>query len=777
MRIYLNKDWLFNKEGSEPVQVNLPHTNIELPYNYFSEELYQFISIYQKELYISKDYLNKHLFLTFEGALHQSQIYINDVLVLTHNCGYDMFKVDIKDYVKYDDNNIIKVILNSKEDLNIPPFGKVIDYLTYGGLYRDVYLDIKDDNYIVDAYVKTQADYQTDVVIKLNHNNGVLKLSLYNKEEEKIINKEININDYQLTINLGNEFHLWDIDDPYLYKLKLSLIDKEKEIDNLELEIGIRYSIFKTDGFYLNNKLIKLIGLNRHQSFPYVGYAMPESMQRYDAVILKKELGVNAVRLSHYMQSKYFLSECDRLGLLVFIETPGWQYLGDETWQEQVLKNTENMVLQNRNHPSIILWSARINESVDCHDLYLKTNEIIHKLDNRQTGGVRCYTKGETLEDVYTYNDFSSPNEKRALIKKKDAVKDLKIPYFVSEFNGHMYPTKSFDSEKHRENQMLRYARIYDLVMEDDEILGAFGWCMFDYNTHKDFGSGDKICYHGVMDMFRNPKLAAHFYHTMNIDDDTLVLSSTLKPGDHPASTINNLYCLTSADKVRLYRNEYFIKEFSHDNSPYKHLKNSPILIDDFVGNLLIEKEGYSKKVSDDMKEVLYAILRDGSNLKLKYKLKYLKLMLFHKITYEKGYELYGKYIGNWGSKQNYYKFEAIKNDKVVKTLIIKDSTSPHLDLVLSSDTLINNHTYDVISIRIRILDENEQLLSYINESCEIIPLGPIDIIGPKIINIRGGMGGTYLKSRINEEGVANIIIKFRNEERRIKINIINQEK
>lgn len=80
---------------------------------------------------------------------------------------------------------------------------------------------------------------------------------------------------------------------------------------------------------------VKLRGLNRHQSYPYVGYAMPESMQKRDADILKNELGVNAVRTSHYPQSRHFVERCDELGLLVFTEIPGWQHIGDEIWKNR----------------------------------------------------------------------------------------------------------------------------------------------------------------------------------------------------------------------------------------------------------------------------------------------------------------------------------------------------------------------------------------------------------------------------------------------------------
>lgn len=130
-------------------------------------------------------------------------------------------------------------------------------------------------------------------------------------------------------------------------------------------------------------------------------------MQRQDADILKQELSVNAVRTSHYPQSQHFIDRCDEIGLLVFTEIPGWKYVGGEKWQEQAVKNTEEMILQYRNHPSIILWGVRINESEDNDPFYHRTNETAHRLDpGRQTSGVRYLQKSSLLEDVYASMTF-----------------------------------------------------------------------------------------------------------------------------------------------------------------------------------------------------------------------------------------------------------------------------------------------------------------------------------------------------------------------------------
>ena len=126
--------------------------------------------------------------------------------------------------------------------------------------------------------------------------------------------------------------------------------------------IGFREARFTPDGFMLNGEHVKLRGLNRHQTFPYVGGAMPARVQRRDAWILRRELHCNIVRTSHYPQSPAFLDACDELGLLVLEEIPGWQHIGDRAWQDLAVRNVGAMIRRDWNHPSIVLWGVRINE-------------------------------------------------------------------------------------------------------------------------------------------------------------------------------------------------------------------------------------------------------------------------------------------------------------------------------------------------------------------------------------------------------------------------------
>ena len=542
---------------------------------------------------------------------------------------------------------------------------------------------------------------------------------------------------------------LWDTEEANLYILKTQLYQDNTILDETETTFGIREAVFKKDGFYLNGRKLRIRGLNRHQSFPYVGYAMPKSMQRLDADLLKKELGLNAVRTSHYPQSHYFLERCDELGLLVFTEFPGWQHIGDDSWKAQAVANAEDMIRQYRNHPSIILWGIRINESPDDDAFYEKTNAVAHKLDpTRPTGGVRAMKKSHLLEDVYTYNDFLHDGEMPGCDPKKKVTSDMEKPYLISEYNGHMYPTKAFDNEERRSEHAIRHANVLDAVAGQPDIAGSFGWCMFDYNTHKDFGSGDRICYHGVMDMFRNPKLAANIYACEQEQTPVLEITSSMDIGEHPGCNRGNIYILSNADSVKMYKNDRFIKEYLPGMSPYKHLKHGPILIDDFIGDSFAQNERFRPKHAKEITDAMNLVARGSLNhIPKRLYLTALKLLLIYHIDFAEVTRLYTKYIGDWGGTATIYRFDAIKDGKVVKSVTKEPVREIRLEAEADHTILTEQHSYDVALVRIRAVDDHGNVLPFYQEPVRLIAEGDISIIGPDTIALQGGMGGTYVKS------------------------------
>ena len=799
-RINCNYDWEFTAQWSaafargEPLpdvrSVSLPHTCAETPYDYFDEHCYQMLCGYRRRIPVPEAWRGKRVWLTVGAAGHSAEVFVNGQRLAEHHCGYTAFRVELTEALTPGETALLVIRLDSRETLDQPPFGLVIDYMTYGGLYREVWLDVCEERSIGDVFAcpsvpaalpllgsserkdvrralaleqRVPGTVSGGVSLTAPADGCILRFRLRSDGGSLLTERRVPVSgdgtqrfDFPVP-----EVGLWDVESPRLYTLETALLDGDQTLDVVRTRIGFRRAEWKTDGFYLNGRKLKLVGLNRHQSYPYVGYAMPRSMQRLDAEILKNELGCNAVRTSHYPQSRHFIDRCDELGLLVFTEIPGWQHIGGEVWKHQALRNTEDMVLQYRNHPSIILWGVRINESADDDALYTATNAAAHTLDpTRSTGGVRCIKKSRLLEDVYTYNDFLHDGQSPGCEKKKAVTSDVTKPYLVTEYGGHMFPTKTFDSEAHRTEHALRHAAVLDAVAAQDDIAGSFGWCMFDYNTHKDFGSGDCICYHGVMDMFRNPKIAAALYAARQDETPVLCVTSAMDLGEQAASNRGRVFVMTNADEVRLYKNDRFIRSYTHRNTPYPHMERPPIEIDDFIGDQLEREEHFAPQQAKLVKEVLNWSARFGfAHLPPQIMAKAGILMTRYGMKFEDAYALYGKYIGDWGARATEFRFDAVKNGSVVKRVRRSAVTELKLDVTPSHTVLRHGATYDAALLRLAVTDQNGNVAPFWHGAADVEIRGPLELIGPARATLRGGLGGVYVKT-IGQPGEATVTVK-----------------
>ena len=725
--------------------VRLPHTVKEIPLNYADHQSYQMVCGYRRNLVIGQEQAGKRLFLQFDGAAHIATVYVNGKELAQHRCGYTAFRVDISEAVRIG-NNCIAVKLDTTENPEVPPFGFVIDYLTYGGLYREVWLDERESSFIQDLYITTP-DLNT-LKIKptlVGAEKGIVMVEL-SKGERLLLKKAFTAGGV-ITIDC-TEVKPWSVEHPVLYTCRVSLLKVGRVMDVQQVKIGFRTAEFRADGFYLNGKKTFLRGLNRHQCWPYVGYAVPESLQREDARILKEELGCVAVRTSHYPQSQYFIDECDKLGLLVFTEIPGWQHIGqDQGWKDQAVQNTREMVLQYRNHPSIIVWGVRINESQDDDELYKLTNAVARELDSsRATTGVRYFEKSSLLEDVYSYNDFSHTGDNPGCKPKKAVTPDMKKALLITEHNGHMFPTKPFDHWGKRQEHALRHMQVQNDAAADGAHAGCFGWCMFDYPTHKDFGSGDRVCYHGVMDAFRNPKLAAYAYASQGEQQNVLAVGSSMDIGDYPGGQIGNIHVFTNADTVELYKNGEFVTVLK--DGGWKGLPHGPMLLDDTVGCLLETQEGFEPQKAKLLREALLAIRNKGlANLSPADVAKMGYAMMKYGMKYADAVALYGKYIGNWGGEATVWRLDAKLEGELVATCTCCPSSKLHLEVTPSHTALHEGDSYDMAAVRIRVLDEYGNPAPYAQIPVQFTLEGPAALVGPSLVTAEGGMTGTYVKT------------------------------
>lgn len=596
-----NQDWLF--EGDTPVR--LPHSAVELPFHYFDETSYQRSFTYEKHFTPTADWAGREAVVHFEGVMADARVSLNGTELIHHRDGYTPFEVRLNGQL-IDGENILTVTLDGSENPEIPPFGGQIDYLTYAGIYRDVWLRLTAPISITSVKIETPDPLAEMKTVKAHAEltnpqalelSGKLNAELRDAAGTMIAQTSVEVSGDSFDLELSDltGLALWDLDNPTLYTLTLKLDTPHGE-DTFDTRFGFREAYFGTEGFHLNGRRIDIRGLNRHQSFPYSGYALGAAAQRSDADVLKSDLRLNLVRTSHYPQSVHFLDHCDEIGLLVFEEIPGWQHIGGAGWKAESVENVRRMIRRDWNHPSIVLWGVRINESEDDHDFYTETNAVAHTLDpTRQTGGVRCIEDSELLEDVYTMNDFflgmdEDPGENRppAPLRNQREVTGLKhdVPYMITEYNGHMFPTKSYDQELRQAEHVTRHLKVMDAAIGAKGTAGSIGWCAFDYNTHKDFGAGDRICYHGVMDMFREPKFAAYAYASQSDPDEGVVMEPVTyyARGERNIHGILPLIVLTNCDEIEIRYGDFKAVWLTPDHNAFPNLPHPPVIaqIEDF---------------------------------------------------------------------------------------------------------------------------------------------------------------------------------------------------
>ena len=666
MVLPINRGWRYSEKMTDEAhaadfddssfeRVIVPHTNIRLPWHSFPDKAYEFVSIYRRPIKVPSEAKGKRVFVDFEGVMTASTVWLNGQKIGSYRGGYTPFSFELTGKLDPGGKNVLAVDVDSTERADIPPFGNEIDYLTFGGIYREVALRIVPRTYLENIHAQPKnplgAKPTVDVTCYLDRAAGAApsKLSLYVelRDGEQVLAQatqrattpqvihadnadagqaagaaaSLPIDAARQTVTLSGlpKIEPWDLDHPKLYTVHVQLLENGQVVDEDARRIGFREAMFTDAGFSLNGKIVKLRGLDRHQTFPWVAQAMPARVQRQDAKILRNDLRSNIVRTSHYPQSRHFLDCCDEIGLLVLEEIPGWQHIGPKPWQDIAVDNVRRMIRRDWNHPSVILWGVRINESHDNHDFYTRTNTLAHALDkDRQTGGIRYFQESEFLEDVFTMNDFGFP---------------LKAPnhpkYLNTEFVGHTFPTKTIDSKERLEEHTHRHARVHDQLASNPQYAGGIGWCAFDYNTHANFGSGDRICYHGVMDIFRTPKPAAGFYKSMCEPVEEVVLEPSFHWARNDESTgFTDAYISSNVDHIKIFINPIMgpnvgkgwilLNEADPDRTLYPHLPHAPfkmeigdkirdnwgdLRIDGFVaGKQVISKQYSGKGVDQEFK-------------------------------------------------------------------------------------------------------------------------------------------------------------------------------
>ena len=615
-RVYdFNGSWLFGGpyvSGSEVpghadggfAEVVVPHTVTPLSWGDWDPSTWEQTWIYRKHFHHSA-VAGGRVFVDFQGVMTTATVYLGGVRIARHHGGYLPWSVELTPKLVPGENVLAIVVDDTWQQ--VPPDGNpggaaAVDYLQPGGIYRDVALRVVPEVFLSDVFAKPtgvlsaspSVEVQATIDAARVHKKGHVKITA------DLLDGTRRLGSVQRTVSITAGTHvatltipgitgvtLWSPDTPKLYTVRTTISGKAIPSHTLEVTIGFRQATFETDGFYLNGQRLQIFGLNRHQLFPYIGMAAPERLQRRDAELIKNELNCNMVRCSHYPQSPYFLDACDELGLMVWEEPPGWQYMGNAAFRKLFLENVRDMVLRDRNRPSVIVWATRLNETANFPSLYARARRLAHSLDDsrQSTGAMYTQSTAGWAEDVFAYDDYHSTSANgNAAIEPPVA----NVPYVVSEAVGAIDGAPLYrwiDTQTTLALQAKMHAQAHNAAASSPAYAGLLGWAGIDYASQ----NGASRIWHtvkwpGVLDTFRVPKPGAAFYRSQ-IDPSIqpVILPvffwdfgpSSPAEGPGPGTMI-----ATNCDQLELYVGGTYFATGTPDTDDFPGLAYPPVFVD-----------------------------------------------------------------------------------------------------------------------------------------------------------------------------------------------------
>ena len=471
--ILLNSNWLYLEKdvpqfrdlsayADQWQRIDLPHT-----WNRFDvmdgEPGYRRAgSWYRKKIFIPSRIKNKRFLLYFEDANTHCRVWVNGQKIGSHIGGYVGFRLDISKALVPNRENEITVYVSNAYDPDLIPSQKS-DFFIYGGITRDVWLEIVPLTYMRRLLVSTpqvsaeRARTRVKMDVRSTMKQTVDGLAQLKTKDGRLVLKK----NFKLNLQMGNNSadinlpelkqpRLWSPDHPNLYVLHVSLFKNGKLLDRTRQIFGYRWFEFKKHGpFFLNGQRLLLRGTHRHEEKAAYGAAMPNALHRADMEAIKK-MGANFVRLAHYPQDPQVYRACDSLGILVWDELPWCRGgMGGIKWKKNTERLLKEQILQNYNHPSIIIWSLgnELNWLPDFpggnNDDSLKAmlrilNRKAHQLDPGRLTAVRKYRGAVGIVDVFSPSIWAGwysgvyQNFEKALQTARE-----KYPrFFLAEYGG-----------------------------------------------------------------------------------------------------------------------------------------------------------------------------------------------------------------------------------------------------------------------------------------------------------------------------------------------------
>ena len=423
----LNENWLF-KLGTNDIgardgeNVNLPHTwnakdGQDGGNDYFRGECLYVKTLDKAALPVADLY-----YLEIRGANSSAYVYVNGEKVAHHDGGYSTWRVDITE--KLTDLTDIAIIVDNSPNETVYP--QMADFTFYGGLYRDVNLiAVNKAHFDLDYFGGnglmitpeidgTNAKVEVEVFTTELTAKQKIVYTIYDKEGNEVA--KIRSADKKVVFDIEN-VHLWNgRKNPYLYRCEVQIVDGNKVLDNVSSHFGCRsFRIDPDNGFILNGEEYPLRGVSRHQDRLGIGNALLPEHHKED-IDLIMDVGATTIRLAHYQHDQYFYDLCDENGLVIWAEIP---YISKHmpTGRENTVSQMKELITQNYNHPSIVVWGLSNEISIggsndDLLENHRILNDLVHEMDKTRLTTIAAVSMCKMddpyiqIPDVVSYNHY-----------------------------------------------------------------------------------------------------------------------------------------------------------------------------------------------------------------------------------------------------------------------------------------------------------------------------------------------------------------------------------
>ncbi len=430
-----NAKWAFSKETKEIPQalpynwvwVNLPHSWNAIDGIDGGNDYYRGTCLYAKTV-DKAEFLPvaDRYFLEFQGANSSADLYVNGKHLAHHDGGYSTWRVDVTEEFKAAAAPLIVVAVDNSANDTVYP--QMADFTFYGGLYRDVNIICVNESHfdleffggpgikVTPKIEDKNADVEIEVFVKNPQDDMKLVYTVKKACGCVVETKEVPVADTKVNIKIEN-VHLWHgVKDPYLYTAEVKLVKDEEVVDDVETRFGCRtFRIDAEEGFFLNGESYPLHGVSRHQDRIGKGNALSKEDHIEDMELIC-EMGANTIRLAHYQHDQFFYDLCDEKGMVVWAEIP---YISKHmpTGRENTISQMKELIAQNYNHPSIVVWGLSNEISMQGSDEDLVENHVIlndlcHEWDPTRLTTIACVSMTPIddpyikVPDVISYNHY-----------------------------------------------------------------------------------------------------------------------------------------------------------------------------------------------------------------------------------------------------------------------------------------------------------------------------------------------------------------------------------